>query len=205
MDGLTATLLATGFAFAVSASLGVLLGSLLASSRFWGDVWEPVLFWLYGIPKLIFYPIVILVFGIGFSSTMAFGVLSGLLPVVIIVFASVRSVPLMHLKVAKVYGLSRRQVFREVVVPVVLPSLVTAVRYGFSLAFSGVVLAEMFAAREGLGQVLMGAMFIANKGQLFGVAAVLVVVGFGVNGLLLLVQRRVAMRFGGLATAGQRL
>lgn len=200
-----ATMRATAIGSMIAVATGLTTGVLAGLSRFWGDVLEPMFLAVYSMPKIIFYPVVMLVFGIGVQSTTAFGVANGVLPVVIITFAAVRTVPLIYLKVGRVYGLGRLEVFRSIVIPVVLPSVITAVRYGFSLTFLGVILAEMFAAREGMGRELFKAISLHHLGRLFAFALLLLAIALVVNTLLLLLEKRIQRRASGARRKGMAL
>jgi len=187
--GLATTLAATGLAFIVSTVLGVAFSLAVALSRFWGDVWEPVLVWLYSVPKIVLYPVVMLAFGISLEASVAFGVINAVLPVAIITFGAIRAVPATLLKVARSYGLGRGSVFREVVLPVALPS-----RYAFSISFLAVVVGEMLASRQGIGQELFKAIALNDIARIFGIALVLTLIAVAVNSAFLVFQR---VAFGG--------
>ena len=187
--GLQTTMTATLIAAISATVMGVLFSVLIGLNRFWADVWEPLLVWLYSVPKITLFPVVVLIFGISIETSIAFGVLNAVLPVAFITFGAIRSVSEVHIKVARSYGLSSWQTFREVVIPVAAPSLVTAARYGFSTAFLAVVVGEMLASRQGIGQELFRAIGLHQLGKVFGIALVLSVLALLINGALLLLQR----------------
>jgi NitT/TauT family transport system permease protein len=188
-SGLQTTMTATFAAAALATVAGVVFSIVIALNKFWGDVWEPVLVWLYSVPKVTLFPVVVLIFGISLETSIAFGFINGVLPVAFITFGAIRSVSPIHLRVARVYGLSRWQTFREVVFPVATPSLVTAARYGFSTSFLAVVVGEMLASRQGIGQELFRAIGLHDLGKVFGIALALSVIALLVNSVFLLVQR----------------
>ncbi len=187
---LATTMTATFLSFAITTVLGLGLSIALALSKFWGDVFDPILVWLYSVPKIVLYPIVLMLFGISLSTSVAFGVLNSVLPVAFIVIGAIRAVPVIHLKVARSYRLTRWQSFVEIIVPVALPSIVTAARYAFSLSFLAVVVAEMLGSRQGLGQELFKAVALNQVDRIFGVTTVLTVIAIVVNGVFLFLQYR---------------
>ncbi|HEY4252286.1 MAG TPA: ABC transporter permease [Roseomonas sp.] len=145
----------------ISVPGGVVLGIILAESPRLARIFDPLIFFLFSIPKSIFLPMFILAFGIGFGQKVAYGVASTLLIVMLSATAAVRSVRADHLLVARSYGASRLQVTRHVYLPSMLPVLLEGLRLAVIFAFTAVILAEMYASRTGIGHQ------IANWGENF--------------------------------------
>jgi ABC-type nitrate/sulfonate/bicarbonate transport system permease component len=148
-------LLTTGLevlvAFALSVPAGVALGLATARSAYLGRVLDPLLFFLFGIPKSIFLPIFILSFGIGFWQKVAFGVFSTVLILVLNAAAAARSVQPAHLLVARSYAATGWQVAARVFLPSMMPVLLEALRLALIFTVTAVILAEMYASRTGIG------------------------------------------------------
>jgi len=197
LTALLETLAATALGFVIATAAGLWLGFTLGLSRFWGDVLEGPLLWLYSIPKVTLFPLFLLFLGLGLSSTVLFGAFHGVFPLTLFLMAAIRGIPPVFLQVGRVYRLNRRQVFTRIVVPETLPAMVMGIRYCFSLTFLGVILAEMFAARSGAGYELMQAISLNDVARIFAVALTLVVVALLVNVGLLMVQSLVNRRRGG--------
>ena len=147
--GLTALRVLAGFL--LSIPVGACLGVLVAESRYAGRVLEPLLFFLFTIPKSIFLPLTILAMGIGFSQKLAYAVLSTFLVLTFNFAAAIRSIKPEYLLVARSYGAARSQVIRRVYVPGMLPILLEAVRIAIMFTITAVLLAEMYASRTGIG------------------------------------------------------
>lgn len=151
--------LALGFVIAVPA--GVTIGILIAESRYWGQVLKPIIYLVFSIPKTVFLPMFILAFGIGLFQKVAFGIFSTIFIILICTFAAIDSVNSDHLKVARAFGASRLQIATRVYLPSMAPILLEAVRLGMIFNVTGIILAEMYASKVGLGQM------IANWGENF--------------------------------------
>lgn len=151
---LTATLQVTVVAFLIAVPLGAVLGILIAESRFASAVFKPLVFFIFSIPKSIFLPIFILVFGIAFWQKVAFGIFSTIFIVMMTAFAAIESVRADHLRVARSYGATTFQTVTRVYLPSMTPVLLEAVRLAMIFNFTGILLAEMYASREGLGNVI---------------------------------------------------
>ncbi len=186
-----ATMQAFVLAFAISAVGGVMLGLVLGVRRFAGEVAEPVLGSLYTIPKVTLYPVMLLVFGLGMSAKVAFGVIHGVIPIMLFTMAAVRNIPPVLLRTARALRLDPARTATSVLMPAVMPEIVTGLRVGFALTLLGVLIGEMFASQRGLGFLIING--INNHDVRMTTAVTLLVVIFAVaaNGLLLAFDRRV--------------
>ncbi|MBV8600321.1 MAG: ABC transporter permease subunit [Candidatus Eremiobacteraeota bacterium] len=179
-------------AFAIAAVAGLFFGAVLGLSRLWGEIMEPLILGVYAVPKVTLYPIFLLVFKVGAASKIAFGMFHGVFPVQIIAQAAVAHIRPVYLKVARSLSLTPAQTVLHVVIPALVPALVVGLRLAFSLTFIGVILAEIFASRGGLGFLLSAADQTFDVKRVNAVIVVLAVIGVGVNLLFNLAERRVA-------------
>ncbi len=138
-------------AFALAVPFGCLIGFLIAESRYFAEVVKPLLFFAFSIPKSIFLPMFILVFGVGFSEKVGFGFFSTIFIVIMSTTTAVESVKVEHLTVARSYGATRLQTAFRVYLPSMLPVLLEALRISMIFNLTGVILAEMYASRDGIG------------------------------------------------------
>ena len=135
-----ATLLAFLYALVISATGGIALGLLLGLRRFAGDVAEPVIASLYTIPKVTLYPVMLLIFGLGMSAKVAFGVIHGMIPVILFTLAAVKNIPPVLLRTARALRLAPVQTAATVLAPAVMPEIVTGLRLGFALTLLWVLI-----------------------------------------------------------------
>jgi ABC-type nitrate/sulfonate/bicarbonate transport system permease component len=138
-------------AFALAVPIGALIGYLIAEHRYFADVMKPLLFLAFSIPKSIFLPMFILVFGVGFAQKVGFGFFSTIFIVIMSTTTAVESVKVDHLKVARSYGATPAQTAFRVYLPSMLPVLLEALRISMIFNLTGVILAEMYASRDGIG------------------------------------------------------
>jgi len=138
-------------AFALAVPVGALIGYLIAEHRYFADVMKPLLFFAFSIPKSIFLPMFILVFGVGFAQKVGFGFFSTIFIVIMSTTTAVESVKVDHLKVARSYGATPAQTAFRVYLPSMLPVLLEALRISMIFNLTGVILAEMYASRDGIG------------------------------------------------------
>jgi NitT/TauT family transport system permease protein len=138
-------------AVALALPAGTLLGLLLAENERLARILDPLVFFLFSIPKSIFLPMFILTMGIGFWQKVAFGVFSTVFIVLMSATAAVRSVRPDHVFVARAFGATRAQIALRVYLPSMLPILLEGLRLAVIFGFTAVLLAEMYASRTGMG------------------------------------------------------
>lgn len=189
-----ATFRAFVMAFVISAGCGLALGLGLGLNRLLGEVTEPVLVALYTVPKVAFYPVILLFCGIGYWAEVVFGAIHGIIPIMMFTMGAVGNIRPVLLRTARALGLTRRQLLATVVVPAALPEIFTGLRVGFSVTLIGTLLSEMFGSRQGIGYLLMNA--IGQNAVLLIMSVTLLIVVFAVcsNALLLLIEARLHRR-----------
>jgi NitT/TauT family transport system permease protein len=189
-----ATLAAFTYALVIAYGLGLAIGVWLGAHHLSGAVGEPLLVALYSIPKITLYPVILLIFGLGISGKVAFGALHGILPVALLTMSAIRNIPPVYLKVARTLHLSKWQTIFTVFFPATLPEVVAGLRIGFTVTLLGVLLAEMFASKRGLGFLIINAMSLAQSEEMLTVAIMLFVFAVLANSLLLWMEHRLHRR-----------
>ena len=184
------TLRAFAVAYALSVVIGLAVGFWLGFDRLSGDTLEPMIVSVYAIPKLTLYPILLLAFGLGFSAKVAFGVLHGVIPIILFTLSAVHNTKPILIKTGRVLNLSRSQMVRWILFPAAIPEIFTGLRVGFALTLIGSLLAEMFASQRGLGYLLMNGIGLHNVELIMSVTLVIVVFAFAVSSLLLYIDQR---------------
>jgi NitT/TauT family transport system permease protein len=188
------TFLALGYALAVALVGGLAVGLAAGMHRLSGEVAEPILIALYSLPKITLYPVILLVFGLGFSAKVAFGAIHGIVPVTLFAMNAVRNINPVHFRTARALGLSRAELLGRIVLPGALPEIVSGVRIGFSLALLGVLIGEMFASQRGLGFLTMKAIGLNDVETMMAITLMLATVAVLLNVVLLALDRRLHHR-----------
>ena len=188
------TLRAFVIAYALSVVIGLAVGFWLGFDRLSGDALEPMIVSVYAIPKLTLYPILLLAFGLGLSAKVAFGVLHGVIPIILFTLSAVHNTKPILIKTGRVLKLSRSQMVRWILFPAAIPEIFTGLRVGFALTLIGSLLAEMFASQRGLGFLLMNGIGLHNVEQIMAVTLIIVVFAGAVSSLLLYLDHRLHRR-----------
>ncbi len=148
------TLAKTLVAYVFSVVLGVGLGLVIGSARSLHDVLSPFLIALYGLPKILVLPWIILILGTGAAPAVVYGTLHGLFPVLVLVIGGVRDVDPALVTVARSFGARPWQLYTRVILPAVVPAVLGGMRLGIVFALLGVLIVEMFAGVRGMGHQL---------------------------------------------------
>jgi len=143
--------------FVVGGGLGLLLG-LLTGSWHWAEtVLDTTIQMVRNIPPLALIPLVILWFGIDESAKLFLVALGVFFPLYINTFHGIRSVDRGLLEMGKIYGLSGWSLYREIILPGALPSILVGVRFSLGLMWVILIVAETISARSGIGYMTMNA------------------------------------------------
>jgi ABC-type nitrate/sulfonate/bicarbonate transport system permease component len=141
-------------AYALAIVAGVGCGFALGLNRLVGRAYGPILAALYAVPAVVWYPSLMLFFGLDAASKIAFGFLLGFFPITLAVLAGIRQVNTQLLVVARAFGASGLTVFRKVMLPAMLFTLVGGLRTGLALTVIGVIVGEVLGAKAGMGSLL---------------------------------------------------
>ena len=177
-------------ALAIALVAGLAIGLALGAHRLAGEVTEPILAALYSIPKITLYPVILLLFGLGISAKIAFGVIHGIIPVILFTMNAVRNIRVVYLRSARAMRLTLAQTAATIIVPAALPEIVSGFRVGFALTLLGTLIGEMFASQRGIGYMLVRAMETGDTGTVMALALLLVVLATAASAALLALDRR---------------
>lgn len=177
-------------AFIIAVPLGGAIGVLAAENAYFGAIFRPMLFYVFSIPKSIFLPMFILAFGIGFGQKVAYATFSTVFIVIMSASAAVESVKAEYVLVAQSYGATRGQILRRIYIPSMMPILLETLRISMIFNFTGVMIAEMYASRTGVGHMIAnwGENFMLS--QLFAGVIVLAVAAMAFNELVRSLEAR---------------
>jgi NitT/TauT family transport system permease protein len=154
LAGLGDTLAKTAVAYALSVVLGVAGGLALGSVRILREALNPFVIALYGMPKILVLPWIVLLLGFGPAPAVLYGTIHGLFPILVLVAGGVRDVDRTLVTVARAFGASPWQLYCKVVLPAIVPTVLAGMRLGIVFCLLGVLIVEMFAGIRGMGHVL---------------------------------------------------
>lgn len=149
------TLLTSFSGFLAGSVLALLLGIWLGANEFMRKAFEPYILAIAGTPKIIFLPILFLVFGLGIESKIAKAAMSAFFPVIFSAMSGFMQIRSILLRVGESFHLTVPQKIKMIYVPAMLPSLLVGFRLGMAMSIIGVLSAEVAYSDSGLGHRLM--------------------------------------------------
>lgn len=149
------TFRATLMGFAIGTVAGALIGLSFWWSRNYAAVAQPFLICFEATPKLALAPMIVLVFGIGLASKVSLGVALTVVVTTLTTFTAVRTVDQDSEKLMYSLGATRWQVFTKLVIPSVLPWVISSLRVNIGLALTGAIVGEFISSQQGLGRQIL--------------------------------------------------
>lgn len=178
---ISSSLLRVAAGFLLAVALAVPLGLWMGWVNGAYITLNPLFQILRPISPIAWIPIAILWFGVGNASPIFLIFISSVFPMIVQTVAGVHTIERRYLRAAENFGVSRYTLFRQVVIPAVLPQIVVGMRIGLGVAWLVVVAAEMIALRSGLGYLIMDSRNAGNRYDLVIAGMILI----GLIGLLL--------------------
>lgn len=180
MQHLGISLLEEVVGFGSAFIVAIILGFLAGFFKPFREYITPLNGLFMSIPPVAWAPLMLIIFGIGYTSIIVVIFIAAVCPMIITIMEGVLQIQGTQVKAARVLGASRLQLFRHIYLPASLPFITAALRIGFSQAWRSLVAAEMIGATSGIGwmvsmggeignarQVLLGIVLIGGLSWLF--------------------------------------
>jgi len=142
---------------AIGGGAGLALGLLTGSVRFFETLLDSSVQMVRNIPSLALIPLVILWFGIDESAKIFLIAVSVFFPIYLNTFHGIRNVDPQLIEMGRTYGLTRWQLYREVILPGALSSILVGLRFSLGLMWVILIVAETISAQAGIGYLTMNA------------------------------------------------
>jgi ABC-type nitrate/sulfonate/bicarbonate transport system permease component len=188
---MTRTLSGLAIAFVLSLALGMTAG-LFRKLEY---LIRPSLELLRPIPAPAYIPVVILFLGIGEQMKISVVALAAFFPMYIAVLDGVRNVDPTLVKTARSFGLSDHRILLGVVLPSIVPQILTGTRIALAVALIVTIVSEMLASNSGLGFLILKAQRMFDASEMYVGILCLGLTGYLLNSLLHLVERLLLKRF----------
>lgn len=176
--------------FILAALVGIPFAAAMARSATWRNLFEPIFFLGYPVPKIALFPVFTYIFGIGSPSKVAFTFLECLYPIVVTCFFGFRGIQTRLVWTAENFGASRAVILRRVIVPAALPNIFAGLRVALPVAMIVVVITEMIGGSNGLGYYITIWSTRFSFANVYAAIFVIGVCGFALDQALMLVRRR---------------
>ena len=175
--------------FAVGSALGLAYGVVIGLSRSWERFWMPTFLALAPIPIIAWIPLLIVLFGIDGArfSLIALGTFF------IVLFGAVngiRNVDEELVEMARMYGKTKAELARYILIPSALPAVLQALRSALSLSWILLIMAEIIASSQGLGWLLWDSRNFGRSDDMIVAMLTIGLLGKLADGILVAITRR---------------
>lgn len=170
--------------------LSLAVGVLIRYNTVFGKLSLPAVTMFAPISPVAWLPVAVFLFGIGDKPAIFMVFIAIFFVMVIATLAQIDEVPKSYIHVARIMGASKRQVFRTVILPAILPGLFVTLRINLFAAWMVVLIAEAAGVGSGLGQIVMMARNTFNASLVFFTMTLIGLAGFVFDQALGLMQRR---------------
>lgn len=176
LPNLSITLQEAIVGYGFSAVIGIVIGVLFVTFPKVEALFSPFFSAIMAVPKTAIMPLLVVWFGIGFKSKVIMVFLFCMFTVMFNTISGAKQTRVEHLKVARVFKATRAQTIFKVMIPSALPSIFTGLRVTAATAITGVIFAEMTAAKGGAGYLLNEAQAVLNTPELYLVVIIVTLI-----------------------------
>jgi NitT/TauT family transport system permease protein len=180
--GVTAGEVGTGLL--IGGLSGLVVGIALGANRLLSRAYEPYLYYLGPTPKIIFFPVMIMWFGVGPGSKVAMGAISCFFPIALSTAAGMRQIDKVLIRVGKSFRANTWQMATKIYLPAMRHPVINGVRLGLGVAIIGTLLAETKLSNRGVGFLIIQAYSIFDMPRMYAMLIVLFVLAIGANALV---------------------
>lgn len=184
------TVMEVAFGLLIGGTTGLAVGLALGANPFLAKAFERYLYYLGPTPKIVFFPVMIMWFGVGPESKVAMGTLSAFFPVVLSAAAGMRQIESVLIRVGRSFRLNAWQMVTKIYLPAMREPIVNGVRLGMGVAMIGTLLAETKLSNKGIGFMVIDAYNTFDMPRMYAVLLTLFVIAIGANALVGRASRR---------------
>ena len=177
-----------------SIVVGVILGTLIHRWRALRETLDPLFAAYYAIPVYAFYPLFIVIFGLGDLPQVLIGFMLGLVAVIVNTLNGLDRVPRVLLKTARIHRLGPVATALKVTLPYAVPYIFTGIKLAVAYSFIGVIGAELIMSRTGLGYEIGYAYNNFDNAVMYPLIVFVLAVAATVNTMFFLWEKKMLAR-----------
>lgn len=154
-------------ALGISLIAGTVIGLWIGLSKRADQLVSPLVYLLYPLPKIAFLPLLMILFGLGNSPKILLIVFIIIFQIIIAVRDGVREIPSALFQSVLSLGLNQTGLYRHLILPAIMPKLLTAMRISIGVSVSVLFFAENFATKWGIGYFIMNSWLLVDYTAMF--------------------------------------
>lgn len=190
--------------YLLAGAIAVTLGIVLGYFRFAHSLLEMLIEFLRPMPSVAIIPVAILLLGIGDSMIVAVTVYASTWPILVNTIEGVRHIERTLIDTGRTFGLARRRILWQIILPAASPYVVTGLRVSLSIALILVTTAEMIAGSKGMGFFILDEERSFRSSNMYAGIILVAVLGYALNRLFIALEAR-AMKWRRAMTARETI
>jgi NitT/TauT family transport system permease protein len=190
------TLSNCAIAFALAVVAGMAAGVVIHRSRLLRQALDPLFATYYAIPVFAFYPLFIMIFGLGDVPQIVIAFMMSVIAMIVNVLNGLDRVPPVLLKTARMARISPLETALRMTLPSAAPHLLTGTKLALAYAFIGIIGSEFIMSRGGMGFEIAFAYTNFDNAVMYPLIVLILVISVAVNALLGIWEKRILVRRG---------
>jgi NitT/TauT family transport system permease protein len=178
---LATTAAEVGIALLIGGLGGLAVGIILGANRFLSRAYESLIYYLGPTPKIIFFPVMIMWFGVGAGSKIAMGAVSCFFPIAISTASGMRQIDRVLIRVGRSFRATTWQMITTIYLPAMRAAVINGVRLGLGVAIIGTLLAETKLSNRGVGYLIIQAYSTFDMPRMYALLILLFVLAIAAN------------------------
>jgi NitT/TauT family transport system permease protein len=183
-------------AFVIAMTVGIVGAAILHRMRRVREALEPFFATYYAIPVLAFYPLFIIIFGLGPVPQILVAVMFGAIAVLVTVLDGLDRVPRVLHKVARIEGLGPVESALKITLPCTVPYILTASKLAVTYSIIGIIASEFIMSGSGLGYEISFAYINFDNATMYPLILLILIVAIAVNNVLFACEKRLLAKRG---------
>jgi NitT/TauT family transport system permease protein len=174
----------------LSLILGGLIGLWIGTSKKADEFITPIVYILYPLPKIAFLPILMILLGLGNTSKIVLIIIIIIFQIIIAARDGVKEIPKELFYSVRSLGLRKVEIYRHLILPAVLPKIITSLRISVGVSISILFFGENFATTYGIGYFIMNSWLMVNYVEMFSGILALSIMGLLIFKLIDILENR---------------
>lgn len=143
--------------FAIGIVLAVIFGFLVGWFRVVRMFLDPLINFFRALPPIALIPLMIIFFGIGETSKIVVLSYAAFFPAMVVIYQALVGLDPLYIRAGKTLGATNLEIFRKIILPQLVPHIITACRVSLGVCWATLVAAELIAAQKGIGAMMVDA------------------------------------------------
>jgi NitT/TauT family transport system permease protein len=196
MPAILKTLGNSAIAFALAVTVGIAAGVVIHALRSLRQALDPLFATYYAIPVLAFYPLLIILFGLGDIPQILIAFMLGVVAVIVNTLNGLDRVPRVLLKTARISRLGRVETALKVTLPCAAPYVLTGIKLAIAYSLIGIIGTEFIMSKGGMGFEIAFAYANFDNATMYPLILLILIVSISANMLLGVWERALQSRRG---------